>query len=347
MTKSEERQMHLSTKTRARLVAAAAAASAVLVVAGCGDDGNSASSASSGAGQAGKLTTVKIGIVPQAVSAMFPLGEQVGIYRKHGIDLQISTMASVGLLVPQAVSGEVQFIQNAPLGMIQAQSTGLTFSLMTQTSGYSPSDPGGVLVRPESGIKEPKDLNGKTICVSAVNSATQLNFESLIDQSGGSSKTVKFIAVPFPATVDAIKGGRCAAATLQEPFVSQGRKAGLVRVFSTASVLGSTGAPQTAVYGYTPWVKGNPDIAKRFVDATVESIRYALKHPKEVRSVLPALTGITPQIAATTHTPFLYYQVQKQALQRIADRALKYGFIKKQVDTSEAVWSGAPVAEGL
>jgi NitT/TauT family transport system substrate-binding protein len=339
--------MHLSTMARSRIVVAAAAASAALVVAGCGGDHSTVASTSSGAGPAGKLTTVKIGIVPQAVSAMFPLGKQVGIYRKHGIDLQISTMASIGLLVPQAVSGDVQFIQNAPLGMIQAQSTGLSFSLMNQTSGYSPSDPAGVLVRPGSGIKKPKDLDGKTVCVSIVNSATQLNFQTLIDRGGGNSKTVKFIAVPFPATVDAIKAGRCAAATLQEPFVSQGREAGLVRVFSTSSVLGSTGAPLTAVYAYTPWVKRNPEVAKRFVDATVESIQYSLKHPEGVRSVLPALTGITPQIAATTHIPFLYYQVQKQALQRIADNALRYGFIKKQVDTSEAVWSGAPVAEGM
>src|ERR1700729_3941362 len=232
--------MHPWRNARRALVVLAVLGGLGTMAAGCGSTSNTtssaaaqpaATSASAAANDASHLTPVKLLVVPQAAAEPFFIGQQTGIYRKHGINLDIKTTGNFNLLISQVQSGQFQFMQNAPLEMIQAQAEGFKFYLMNVINGNSPTDGSGMVVKPSSGIKRPKDLDGKTVCVAAVNSIQTLIINTAITKDGGNPSTVKYEAVPFPAAVPALTSGRCDAGELAEPFFAQGLKAGLVKAF--------------------------------------------------------------------------------------------------------------------
>ena len=293
-----------------------------------------------------KATKVNMLVVPQASAAPFYVGVKEGFYAKLGIKLKINTTGNFNLLISQVVSGADQFVEEAPIEMIQAEAEGLKFDYMANINGNTKTDGSGIFTKSGAGITRPKDLDGKTVCVAAVNSIQTLIINTAVLKNGGQPSTVKYVAVPFPAAVAAINSGECDAGELAEPFSAQGLQAGLVKAFDPVWYNGGYGWPLSGAYGSATWVKAHPTLAQGFATATVEAVEYCIKHPSVVRSLLPAITGVTKQVAQTELLPGWYYQIQETAYQQLADNGFNQGLVKSEVDVKKSIFSGAKLAPG-
>ena len=153
-----------------------------------------------------------------------------------------------------------------------------------------------LLVLKDGPIKEPKDLEGKTIAVNTLNNVCEVTIKASLEKKGVDVSKLKFSEVPFPDMNAALEAKRVDGACAVEPFVSQG-KAGKAKGIDPFYV---NTAPDLTVATYftsKQYAEQNPDVIKRFVKAMNKSLEYAQSHPDEVRQVLTEYTEIPPDAA--------------------------------------------------
>ena len=77
-----------------------------------------------------------------------------------------------------------------------------------------------IVVRKDSGIKEPKDLVGKKFAVPGLNAVFHVMVRHWLMQQGIDFKTVNFVEATFPVHGDMLRGGQVDAVVTAEPFLT-------------------------------------------------------------------------------------------------------------------------------
>src|SRR5216684_1014211 len=74
----------------------------------------------SAADTATTVVTVQAGFIPVTDVAALYLGDEVGIFKKHGIDLKVNMGTTGAALVPSVMSGEYHFAFSSLLSLLHA-----------------------------------------------------------------------------------------------------------------------------------------------------------------------------------------------------------------------------------
>ncbi len=205
----------------------------------------------------------------------FYYGKERGIYAAEGIDLTINEGRGSANTVQVVAAGSDTFGLADSSSVILAATKGAdvksVMSLLNST-GFS------VVSLAEAGIKTPKDLEGKSMAVTAGDPLGQL-FQALAAVNKVDTSKITLIQVDPAAKVvtvlekraDALLGG----ADDQYFLIKQkGMQPAALR-FSEwgANIVGMT------IMTRTELVKSNPDLIRRFVRATAKSWEEAKKNP--------------------------------------------------------------------
>ena len=205
----------------------------------------------------------------------FYYGKERGIYTAEGIDLTINEGRGSANTVQVVAAGSDTFGLADSSSVILAATKGAdvksVMSLLNST-GFS------VVSLAEAGIKTPKDLEGKSMAVTAGDPLGQL-FQALAAVNKVDTSKITLIQVDPAAKVvtvlekraDALLGG----ADDQYFLIKQkGMQPAALR-FSEwgANIVGMT------IMTRTELVKSNPDLIRRFVRATAKSWEEAKKNP--------------------------------------------------------------------
>ena len=160
-----------------------------------------------------------------------------------------------------------------------------------------------LLVLKDGPIKEPKDLEGKTIAVNTLKNICEVTIRKSLSDMGVDDTTLKFTEVPFPDMNAALEAERVDGACVVEPFVSQG-KAGKAKGIDPFYV---NTAPDLTVATYftsKQYAEENPEVvdALRDRDGEVARLRAeqpgrGARHPHRVHAD-PARGGRQHQAAA-------------------------------------------------
>jgi NitT/TauT family transport system substrate-binding protein len=81
-----------------------------------------------------------------------------------------------------------------------------------------------VVTTPSSSVKNVKDLAGKKIGVSAINTASDAMTKSVMRANGVDFSGVKWTPIPFPDMAAALSRGDIDAAYMPEPFITNAAK---------------------------------------------------------------------------------------------------------------------------
>jgi ABC-type nitrate/sulfonate/bicarbonate transport system substrate-binding protein len=146
-----------------------------------------------------------------------------------------------------------------------------------------------VLIPKGSDIKSPKDLEGKTIAANTLNNICEVTINATLEKQGVDVSKLKYTEIPFPDMVGALEKGRVDAACVVEPFVSQGKAAGMKGIdpFYAAT------APDLTVATYfasKQMIESKPELIERFKKAMEKSLE-----------VLAGAPGRGPRGAARVH----------------------------------------------
>lgn len=319
----------------------AAALAATLVLGACGSSGGSPSasgggasnpSSASGGSGSGSLQKITVGAIPIPDTAPLYMGIAKGYFKDEGLDVKVQAETGGADAVTGVVSGTYTFAFGNYVSAMVARDKGIDLRYVANgdSAGGSP-DFQAVVVPEDSPIKTPKDLTGKTVTANQLSNINDTTIRAIVDRDGGDSSKIKFVAVAFPNAVAAVENKQVDAATVN-PYLSSMSPKLRVITYNFYDF-----DPNLDVGGYftkASMFTSKPDLVKKFTTAINKSIEYAQAHPDEVRAFIPTYTKFTPEQIKGLALPKFEATFHRDALQKLADAALKYGTLTKPADLS-------------
>jgi NitT/TauT family transport system substrate-binding protein len=321
----------LAWRVAAWLLALACAAGMVA----CGDDDDGGG----GGGGEGEPTTLNVGVIPIADVAPLYLGMKEGFFEEEQLTIKPQLAEGGAAITPAVVSGDFQIGFSNTISLLIAASQDLPIQIISQgvLAGKTEEDAwADLLVLKDGPIKDPKDLEGKTIAVNTLKNICEVTIKASLEKDGVAVDTLEFAEVPFPDMNAALEAGRVDAACVVEPFVSQG-KAGAARGIDPFYVRTAPDLTVATYFTSTQYAEENADVVDRFVSAMNKSLIYAQSHPQEVRDVLLEYTEIPPEAAQAIKLPVWRPDLNEPTIELLSELSAKYGLIEEQPDLEELI----------
>ena len=293
------------TRARRASLAAAGVAVAAILVAACSSSSSSSagpvSSASAGAGASGTAagTSIVVGSLPVLDTAGLQVAIKEGFFKQAGLNVTVESVAQSTAAIPDLLHGSIQVIGGGNYVSVLEAQAHATFSVEFLAPAVDcTTNDYGVAAMPSSGITTASDLAGKTIAVNLTQNIQTLTTNAVLTADGVSTAAVKYVEIPFPDMVAALKAGRVNAISAVEPFLSAALAAGAKLVTSTCTGPAAN-FPMSGYITTQTWAQQHPAAAKAFQQALEKGNAYANAHPSVVRTVLPTYTSMTSAAAAT------------------------------------------------
>jgi len=284
-------------------------------------------------------TALRVATTPIELGAQVFYAKELGLYKKAGLDVDVSVMASGGAIAPAVVSGSIDIAQGNVVSIATAHEKGLPFVVVGPTALYSSAHPTtALLVAKSSPMRTGKDLNGKTVAVNGLKNITEIGASAWIDKSGGDAKTARFVETPFPQMEPGLVAGRLDAAVVAEPDYSLALAHGLHELAACYDAIAKEFLIG-AWFATSTWAKAHPEELKRFVGATIEAGKWANAHHAESAKILEKYTKI--QVTTGMRRAVYADRLEAAQMQPLIDAAAKYGALKAPFRAADLV---APAA---
>jgi NitT/TauT family transport system substrate-binding protein len=307
-------------------VGALAVACALFVVA-CGGDDNGGG----GGGESSAPTKLTVGVIPIADVAPLYVGIEQGFFKDENLEIEPQLAEGGAAIIPSVLSGDYQIGFSNTTSLIIASSKKLPVQIISQgvLGGTGDDDAwDGVVARKGSGIKTPKDLEGKTVAVNTLNNIGPLTINNAMEKAGADYTKIKYIEIPFPDMNAALDGKRVDAAFEVEPAFSGGKAAGGTAVMHSYEEM----APNMTVATYfasKDYIAKNGDVVERFTRAIEKSLDFSSKNPDAVRKAIGTYTEIPAEVIDKITLPVWKADLNEPTIQQVADLAKKYGYIEE------------------
>jgi NitT/TauT family transport system substrate-binding protein len=234
-------------------------------------------------------------------TAISHLGEKAGIFKKHGLELQIVYTSGSGETLQPVIAGSVDlglavgtlgaiaaYAKGAPVRIVGAQATGAADYWYAKAS---------------SPIKTLADTNGRTIAFSTQGSSTQSIVRAFIDEF---KLTAKPTATGNPsATLTAVMTDQVDVGWASPPFGLKEIDAGQIRVIAKATdsalVRGQTIRVITA---NAQTLEQRRDIIARYLEAYRETIDYMYSDNPQVIKDYAAFVQVPEAMAKRVRDEF-------------------------------------------
>jgi NitT/TauT family transport system substrate-binding protein len=269
-------------------------------------------------------------------------GVKSGIFKKYGLDVQTSIVASGAAAAAALSGGAADIAYTNILTLIQAHTHNVPMVFVAsgnlQLPGKTQTD---MLVSSDSTIKSGRDLTGKTLGSASLRDINAAASLAWIDKTGGDSKTVKVVEVPASAGAAFLEEHRADAVTLNEPAVSLAVATGKARIL--AAPYDAVGAGMTAGFAaMEPYVAANRDVMERFAKAMHEASTYTNAHLAETVDLVAGYTGVPADVVAKS-TRFVDAEyLEPRYLQPMIDLCAHYNLIDKDFPAADVI-SGVAV----
>jgi len=226
-------------------------------------------------------TKVAIGISGWTGFAPLTLAKEAGIFKKHGLDVDIKKIPQKDRHLAIA-SGDVQCAATTVETWVAWNANGVATTQIFQLDKSYGAD--GMVVR--NGTAKIADLKGKTVAASAPGTSPYFALSWFLKKNGLSVKDVTVVNLePGPAAQAFIAGQNDAAMTY-EPYLSS------VRAAPQAGKIIATTLDYPMVmdtFGCTPkFLTENPKAAKALADSYFEAIELIAKDPKKSYEIMGA-----------------------------------------------------------
>jgi len=217
--------------------------------------------------------------LPQAQFAGYLVAKDLGIYRKHGIDVKMLTggpnVSTPTLLEQGKVDFALMWLSNA----IRLKASGTDVVNIAQ---ILPRSALMLVAKKSSGIENPQDMNGKKIGLWGGDFQIQpLAFFRKFDLK------VKMILQGSSINLFLMDGVDATSAMWYNEYhtiLTSGFHADELNTFLFSDY--GFNFPEEGIYCSTPFLKANPETCRQFVLATLEGWKYAFEHPEEALSVV-------------------------------------------------------------
>lgn len=242
--------------------------------------------------------TLRIGVYQTANLLPYYVMRVQGLDKKHGLTFEETVFPGGAGAIEAMVAGVLDLSTGiATMPLLAAAERGLVPDRLTPVAVNSFADPEhpavGILAAP--GIRGWKDLEGRKIGINARTSIAagavdaRLRLEGVLGYS--------FVEIPFSNLGLAVAGGNVAAASMNEPHLTQSLLRGDGKLLDW--VVGGPPLEHTAfrsIVFSTEFRERNPEGVKAFLRAHIAAVRWSNPHPAEARLVLAKRLNLSAEV---------------------------------------------------
>ena len=286
--------------TLIKIASVASVAALATSLAACSSSGSSSSAAGSSAAGSNAAAvsglptvTLMVGGIDKQIYLPYQLAQDLGFYKKYGVNVQLSTEQQGGVGAETAmVSGQVDMAGAWYVHAIDFQAKGKNVVSVVQLSG-APGE--REMCASGSSVTSPAQWKGKSLGVTDIGSGTDSLTLYLAARYHLSSNEISRVAVGAgPTFVAALQNHRIACGMTTQPTVGAVEKQGIgTSVVDLASTAGAQqwlgGAyPSAAVLARTDWVASHQATVQKVVDALVATMHWISTHSAaEIANAMP------------------------------------------------------------
>lgn len=221
------------------------------------------------------------------------IAQDKGYYKAAGLDVSIARGFGSGDTVKRVATGAVDF-GVADTGAVIAARANDDIPVRIVAMIYDRASLGLIYLK-SSGIKAPKDLEGRTIARSASGASVNM-FPGFLKANSIERGKIKEIVVDGATFLPMLLSGQAEAVLEQAmnlgKFAREAQKHGKEAVAMRYSDFGLE-AYGNALITQAKRLEEKPDLIRRFTEASLRGIAYALEHPEEAINLL---VKINPEI---------------------------------------------------
>lgn len=248
--------------------------------------------------QAWAQTKLTMGVTAVAEFTPVFVAMQRGLFSEAGLDVTLQIVPNSSTLIPAMMAGSVQVGGPPAPVFLQAIGQGVPIVCFAAGSQTDPNHPVGGIVAPAgSPIAGRRDLAGKRLAVSGINSIMQILLRQWLMQRGIDATGIGFVEVPFSRMGDALKSGSVDAVVEVEPFVTRMVEDGAKLVIDYYRDV-PAGTLSTAYCGTRAWASAHGPAIGALRQVLDRASAYVEEHPAESRQIMAETLKMPAQIAA-------------------------------------------------
>lgn len=234
---------------------------------------------------------------PNAAYMTFPLAQKKGFLAAKGVTTEVISMRGA-LTIPALNSGEIDYLTDISRG-VRAVIGGFPLRIV---ACYLPRSSLMIVSRPE--IKAVKELQGKTVAVTAVGSTNFSVLQLMAKHFGlNPEKEIKVVAVGAnEARLAALKQGLVDAIVVSPPWDFHAQKLGFHVIAKSSEILSY---PQVGLITNDRKIKQRPERVKRVIKAGIRANRYIRSNREGTVRFLMDWMRIDRDVAAATYESLL------------------------------------------
>lgn len=250
--------------------------------------------------------TLRIGIFSvQDCLPSFVMQEQ-GFDKQNGIQF-VDTTYTDGNAIIKAMQTDLLDVGPSvgSIPVLSAAERGLIPGTVVPVAANSLSDPDhpSVAVLVGRSINNWKDLEGQSIGVPSLTSLHGTAMKARLKQEGVHDYTLVQIAIPNLGL--AVAEGNVAAASMQEPYLTQSLLRGDGKLLGW--IIGGTPFERmefTMIVFRAAFYRNNPTAVKAYLRAHLQAVEWINQHPDEARSILTKRLGLSPEVGQKVTLPY-------------------------------------------
>ena len=280
-----------------------------------------------------------IATIPNVSTAAVYIAQNEGAFEAAGLNVSLAQASGFAPNVASVINGETQVGFAALIPLLVARSKGAPIKVLAGTdrapTEYDPeTDPASIAVGPDSDISRPRDLEGRSVAVTALGAIQDAGVKLMVKNDGGDPDAVRFLVLGSADMVDAVLAGRVDAACLSEPFTTGGRAQGLVSIgsYSTQAI---PGEPIAAYFTSERALERRPEDYAAFRSVIGEITQRMAADEQVVRDALPTYTSMPEQAIQKVHFYDYTTEITAQQMDDVSAALVDLGYITAPVGAED------------
>lgn len=283
-------------------------------------------------GQAMPAEKLKVGTPSKADPGdflRFRAAEEKGFWKEAGLEVEWIPFESQGVLSRSVAAGSILVGAGPTIWVVPATARGVPMKVVADLKQYLGF---GLWVRPDSPIKEPKDLKGTRIGVTNFGAGGHA-FAQVVVKQLGLKDQVKFAAAGGITTlIGGVQAGVLDSLVLAEATMVKVKWEGKARkILDVTDYLPKQWIEKVA-FARKDFIQKEPETARRIVKAMVAATNFVDQNRSWAIAALTKEFGFAPHAAEEAYR-FLNFKtdgkIERQAVENVVNFLLEYGLLRK------------------
>jgi len=217
--------------------------------------------------------------------------KELGLFAKHGLDVELVLLVGAPLAVAALVAGETPIVHTGASAVIASNLSGSGAVIIAGAANRFPY----VLFVTDQ-IKKVEDLKGKRFGVSRIGGADNASAVTVLKKYGIKENDITYVqSGSIPARLAAMQTNTLQATLLQAPETLKAKEIGLRPLLDFTKL--DVEWQQNGVAVTRDYIKKKPDTVRRFMRAYVEAVHFNLTNAKGSQKILQKYLAIKDQRA--------------------------------------------------